>query len=266
MSNAEDNRSQVEPDVSSKELSSKSCCESEDKSPAEGKSCCSPSSEEESCCSSKVSDEPGDGHTHVHAHTHTGCGCSSQSEAALPDVTNWKGSRSFRVEGLCCAEEISILRRVVGPVLGDSEYMAFDVLNGKMIISPVARAVPDELIIKAVNSTGMKAALFIQQEAADARAKQHRRLGTFTIASGALWAAALVVQSVLYFSSTSSADVFSVFETVPTGPVEILYMLAIVAGLRLVAPKLVCFQDATSRYEPVDACRCCWGDWYWGVV
>ncbi len=132
---------------------------------------------------------------------------------------------------------MSILRRVVGPIVGDPEYLAFDVLNGKMIVSPVARDVADDLIIKAVNTTGMKAALFIEQEAADARAKQHRRLGTFTIASGLFWAAALTLQVVLYFSSTHSTNVFSVFEAVPSGPVEVLYMLAIVAGLRLVAPK-----------------------------
>ncbi|WP_208996373.1 heavy metal translocating P-type ATPase [Pseudovibrio ascidiaceicola] len=247
MSNAEDRGQKLSPDEI-EDQTTKSCCSNKAEPPQEvADSCCSGNratqgsetsccssdqdSSEDDCCSSKKDQEQ----THLHAHT--GCGGSSQSEAAIPDVTNWKGARSFRVEGLCCAEEMGILRRVVGPVVGDTEYLAFDVLNGKMIVSPVARDIADEKIIKAVDTTGMKAALFIEQEAADARAKQHRRLGTFTVASGVFWATALIVQAVLFFSSTNSTDVFSVFEAVPSGPVEVLYMLAIVAGLRLVAPK-----------------------------
>ncbi|WP_208989075.1 cation-translocating P-type ATPase [Pseudovibrio sp. POLY-S9] len=247
MSNAEDRGQKLSPEEIEDQIT-KSCCSNKAVQPQDTEgSCCSGNSavqeNETSCCSSDHDSSEDDccssarEHEHTHIHAHTGCGCSSQSEAAIPDVTNWKGARSFRVEGLCCAEEMGILRRVVGPVVGDPEYLAFDVLNGKMIVSPVARDVADEKIIKAVDTTGMKAALFIEQEAADARAKQHRRLGTFTVASGLFWAIALVVQAVLFFSSTNSTDVFSVFQSVPSGPVEVLYMLAIVAGLRLVAPK-----------------------------
>ncbi|KZK88180.1 putative cadmium-transporting ATPase [Pseudovibrio sp. Ad13] len=247
MSNAEDRGQKLSPGEI-EDQTTKSCCSNKAVLPQDTEgSCCSGNSavqeNETSCCSSDHDSSEDDccssarEHEHTHIHAHTGCGCSSQSEAAIPDVTNWKGARSFRVEGLCCAEEMGILRRVVGPVVGDPEYLAFDVLNGKMIVSPVARDVADEKIIKAVDTTGMKAALFIEQEAADARAKQHRRLGTFTVASGLFWAIALVVQAVLFFSSTNSTDVFSVFQSVPSGPVEVLYMLAIVAGLRLVAPK-----------------------------
>ncbi|KZL20279.1 heavy metal translocating P-type ATPase [Pseudovibrio sp. WM33] len=247
MSNAEDRGQKLSPEEI-EDQTTKSCCSNKAVQPQDTEgSCCSGDSavqeNETSCCSSDYDSSEDDccssarEHEHTHIHAHTGCGCSSQSEAAIPDVTNWKGARSFRVEGLCCAEEMGILRRVVGPVVGDPEYLAFDVLNGKMIVSPVARDVADEKIIKAVDTTGMKAALFIEQEAADARAKQHRRLGTFTVASGLFWAIALVVQAVLFFSSTNSTDVFSVFQSVPSGPVEVLYMLAIVAGLRLVAPK-----------------------------
>ncbi|AEV34642.1 ATPase, P-type, heavy metal-(Cd/Co/Hg/Pb/Zn)-translocating [Pseudovibrio sp. FO-BEG1] len=247
MSNAEDRSQNISPEELENQAT-KSCCSSQAEQPTKAESsCCSgkgdAQEQESSCCSSKneapVDDCCGSAKEHEakHVHTHTGCGCASKNEVAIPDVTNWKGARSFRVEGLCCAEEMGILRRVVGPVVGDPEYLAFDVLNGKMIVSPVARDVTDEQIMKAVDSTGMKAVLFIEQEAADARAKQHRRLGTFTIASGLFWAAAIIVQATLFFSSTSSTDVFSVFDSVPSGPVEVLYMLAIVAGLRLVAPK-----------------------------
>ncbi len=249
MSNVED-RSQKLFSEEIEDQATKSCCSNKAEHPQEtGGSCSSGNRTVQesatSCCASGPESPKHDRctsageyeHTHAPLHAQTGCGCSSRSEPAIPDVTNWKGARSFRVEGLCCAEEMGILRRVVGPVVGDSEYLAFDVLNGKMIVSPVARDIADEQIIRAVGTTGMKAALFVEQEAAFARAKQHRRLGTFTVASGLFWAVALIVQVVLTFSATNSMGKFSVFGSVPSGPAEVLYMLAIVAGLRLVAPK-----------------------------
>ena len=48
-------------------------------------------------------------------------------------------SQTFRITGLDCAEEVAVLKREVGPVVGGEERLAFDVLNGRMIV----RALPD---------------------------------------------------------------------------------------------------------------------------
>ena len=45
----------------------------------------------------------------------------------------------FRITGLDCAEEVAVLKREVGPVVGGEERLAFDVLNGRMIVTRAAR-------------------------------------------------------------------------------------------------------------------------------
>lgn len=192
--------------------------------------------------SKSVSPCCGSGHDHDHDHgqdanaAHSVCGCC-ESEQALPDVKNWEGARAFRVEGLCCAEEIGVLRRVVGPVVGSADNLSFDVLNTKMIVSPAAGSVSDEAIIEAVNGTGMKAAPYVDSEADAARERQHVRLGRFTLASGILWAIALVVQAVQYFASSAQPEVLEALAGTPSLGVEVVYLAAIFAGARLVAPK-----------------------------
>ncbi|WP_143181352.1 heavy metal translocating P-type ATPase [Pseudovibrio exalbescens] len=190
----------------------------------------------------KVSPCCGSGHDHDHDHgqdantAHSACGCCG-SEQALPDVKNWEGARAFRVEGLCCAEEIGVLRRVVGPVVGSADNLSFDVLNTKMIVSPAAGSVSDEAIIEAVNGTGMKAAPYVDSEADAAKERQHLRLGRFTLASGILWAIALIVQAVQYFASSAQPEVLEALAGTPSLGVEVVYLAAIFAGARLVAPK-----------------------------
>lgn len=48
------------------------------------------------------------------------------------------GRLDLRVHGLDCAEEVAVLRRTVGPVVGGEEHLAFDVLRGKMTVLPTA--------------------------------------------------------------------------------------------------------------------------------
>ncbi|MTI18345.1 cation-translocating P-type ATPase [Rhodobacteraceae bacterium RKSG542] len=202
-------------------------------------SCCDEPKAASSCCG-------GGDHSHVHAEAEEepertsgcggGCGCSSTAEeVAVAPIKEAAGSRSFRVEGLCCAEEIAILRRVVGPVVGDRESLAFDVLNARMIVSPEAGRVADAAIIKAVNSTGMKAAPWKQEEAQEAQSLQHRRLGNWTLASGILWGAALILQAISYFAPAFTAGLTS-GAGVSFGT-EVFYLAAIFTGARFVAPK-----------------------------
>ena len=56
-----------------------------------------------------------------------------------------------------CVEEVSILKSQLGPLVGGEDKLVFDVINGRMTITPDAKSVPEKNIIKAVASTGMKA-------------------------------------------------------------------------------------------------------------
>src|SRR5690606_19951367 len=79
--------------------------------------------------------------------------CADVAPAASGPVTG----RSFQVSGLDCAEEVSILNKVVGPAVGGQEHLAFDMINGRMTVLDSAASVTDDKIIKLVAGTGMSA-------------------------------------------------------------------------------------------------------------
>jgi Cd2+/Zn2+-exporting ATPase len=70
----------------------------------------------------------------------------------------------FKIQGMDCAEEIAILRRAVGPVVGGGDRMSCDLLNGTMTVSLPEEAAHPGPIIQAVRKTGMHASLW-QEEA-----------------------------------------------------------------------------------------------------
>ncbi len=65
---------------------------------------------------------------------------------------------SFRIHGMDCADEVAILKREVGPLVGGSlDRLAFDILRGKMIVAPGDPAVGAEEVQAVVARTGMRA-------------------------------------------------------------------------------------------------------------
>ena len=64
---------------------------------------------------------------------------------------------TFKIEGLDCVEEVTILKAEVGPLVGGSDKLIFDVINGRMTIDTGATPVSAKKIIKAVAATGMQA-------------------------------------------------------------------------------------------------------------
>ena len=63
---------------------------------------------------------------------------------------------AFKIHGMDCAEEVTVLKREVGPVVGGEGNLAFDILNGKMSVAPGTAATP-ETVTDAVARTGMRA-------------------------------------------------------------------------------------------------------------
>ena len=55
----------------------------------------------------------------------------------------------FRIHGMDCAEEIMVLKREVGPVVGGEDRLGFDILNGKMTVQPPASGMTPEQIVQA---------------------------------------------------------------------------------------------------------------------
>ncbi|MCK9609377.1 MAG: heavy metal translocating P-type ATPase [Methylomonas sp.] len=91
---------------------------------------------------------------------------------------------TFKIEGLDCAEEVATLKSAIGPLMGGSDKLAFDVLNGRMMLLSDAEPVSEKAIIKAVAATGMKAVPW-QPGQTDTDAKQlHRSKTAYTVLSG----------------------------------------------------------------------------------
>src|SRR3546814_2480247 len=82
---------------------------------------------------------------------------------------------TFKVSGLDCAEEVAILKREIGPLVGGADHLAFDVLNGRMMVLKDAEAISTEDLRKAVARTGMFAEEW-RPGAADSGEDPHSRL------------------------------------------------------------------------------------------
>ncbi len=141
-------------------------------------------------------------------------------------------SRAYRVRGLDCAEEVSILRREIGPLAGGETNLSFDVLNAKMIVN---FAVPPEQITAAVAKTGMSAELWQDDKSALTEESfwERNQRTVFTAASGAFLLGGVGLHAgVVGFRAAFLED-----GATPPSISILLYLLAIAAGVWTVLPK-----------------------------
>ena len=187
---------------------------------------------------------PHDDHKHDHNHVDAndnGACCGTGDGAMCGDIgpvgdVNANG-RSFRVNGLDCAEEVAILNRVLGPEVGGPEHLAFDVINGRMTVLDTGKAVTDDKLVKLVGSTGMSAKPWDADSAAADQAAHLKRQKFFTALSGGFWAAGFLYHVV----ESGFAGAIRLFAGHGQSPMPLtesaLFLIAIVFGAWLVAPK-----------------------------
>jgi copper chaperone CopZ len=75
----------------------------------------------------------------------------SEGEHAMQSMT-------FKIRGMDCAEEVAVLQRAVGPVVGGEAHLAFDILNGTMTVDLAQETVSEAAVRQAVARTGMPGA------------------------------------------------------------------------------------------------------------
>ncbi|MCV0425629.1 MAG: cadmium-translocating P-type ATPase [Roseibium sp.] len=183
------------------------------------------------CSSEKQNPEEG----HLDGRNKASC-CGTASVSAKP-VPKLGVGRSFRVDGLDCAEEVAILNKVLAPKLGGEEHLAFDVLNARMTILDSAAPLPDEAVIRIVGDTGMTAKLWDASSADKDHAAHLARQKRFTALSASFWGLGFAY----HFVETGLSGAVGLFSghgqsAMPT--VEIVsFLLAVVFGAWLVAPK-----------------------------
>ncbi|GIT88687.1 cation-translocating P-type ATPase [Roseobacter sp. OBYS 0001] len=180
--------------------------------------------------------------SHAHDHSTNGsgeatcCGGGTGSAGAIPSTPPEHG-RSFQVSGLDCAEEVSILSKVVGPKLGGAEHLAFDVINGRMTVLESADQISDSQILDLVASTGMTARAWDADNASADQASHLAKQKWFTILSGGFWAAGFLWH-IIETGMGGALGLFAGHGEAPMPLVEAgLFAVAILFGVWLVAPK-----------------------------
>lgn len=146
-------------------------------------------------------------------------------------------NRQFKIHGLDCAEEIAVLRREIGPIVGGEERLSFDVLAAKMIVAS-ASDVGTDRIIAAVAKTGMRAEPWVDDSVAANDGRQNRRRAVLTGISGGATVVGFLVHAWLAgdFQSAIGSEGMGQSHAVPI-PVACIYAIAIAAGVWLVLPK-----------------------------
>ncbi len=169
--------------------------------------------------------------------------CGNLTESVVTDArgsapgSRLSTSRHFAVSGLDCIEEVRILRRAVGPLVGGEAGLAFDAINGRMSVLVSPSEASDQDIVSAVAATGMSAAPDEGAKSATSAAVDRGPLYA-TIASGAL----LLLGVVLHLISLDGPFSFATLahghgEAGPSGAEIAVWIAATLAGTCYVAPK-----------------------------
>jgi Cd2+/Zn2+-exporting ATPase len=148
-----------------------------------------------------------------------------------------RNATQFKVHGLDCAEEVGVLKRELGPLVGGEDRLSFDILNGRMQVETDVSA---ETILRAVAVTGMRAEVVRGDARADEtdrvdHATRRARIRTTAI-SGASAAAGLTAHAV---HAGGLWGALEASERVGGTPLLAIgfYVVAVAAGVVHVLPK-----------------------------
>ena len=172
------------------------------------------------------------------SHDRTRAGTANDA-AATPARRTAAVRIAFTVKGLDCAEEVSTLKRAVGPLVGGEANLAFDVLNGRMLVLDSAAAAPSAAIRQAVASTGMAAQEWHGGRTEGEGGDRRRRAQTlFSVLSGAFVVAGIALHAWFSGSAGEALRLFSSHGPRGMPLVEIAaYAAAIGFGVRFVLPR-----------------------------
>ena len=133
----------------------------------------------------------------------------------------------LRIRGMDCAEEITLLKCELLPVVGSEDRLGFDVLNGKLTVDRSGTKASEGDILTAIERTGLKAEMWQNEpQTRDELSfwQRHQRPILATV-SGLFGLAGLVVQVVA--GETEAMSITAIM----------LYSTGIIAGLSMVLPK-----------------------------
>ncbi len=149
---------------------------------------------------------------------------------------------SFHIKGMCCAEEIGLLKSKVGPLVGGELNLSFDLLNHKMTVRTPGQAIDPQKIVEAVSRTGMEAIPWETEcgtlpcSSEESLWKRHHRAILCGL-SGLLMVVGFTLEVVHHGGLTAAL----LADTSPEHPLPFhaiaVYVAAIVSGAWYVAPR-----------------------------
>lgn len=147
----------------------------------------------------------------------------------------------FRIQAMDCAEEISTLKSEVGPLVGGSERLSFDLLNQKMTVTQHGdNKVSTKEILAAISKAGMRAELITDATSMGADKQDHnrQRLLVLSIASGALGILGLLIHALLGggLRNVFAQEGIEAIHRVPLAA-QLVYAVSILAGVWSFIPK-----------------------------
>ena len=149
-----------------------------------------------------------------------------------------------------CAEEVAILKRELGPIIGGEQRLAFDLLNEKLTVAVDSPAVTENAILAAVARTGMSARIWSDIPSSISEESFWQRHGRrlLTITSGCFTGAGFLLHLFLTgnvlaaMGSTETGEI-----TTSPSAVRILYGCGILTGAWFVIPRT---WSAVIRWRP----------------
>jgi len=196
-------------------------------------------------------DDPAGGSEKVEGKAPPSC-CGVSDGAMCGDIgplggTDPVAGRSFRVNGLDCAEEVAILSKVLGPEVGGAEHLRFDVINGRLTVSDGAKSVSSDRIVSLIGTTGMRAAPWNADTAKVDQAAHLNRQRLFAALSGGFWALGFIY----HLAESGLGGVARLFTGHGQNPMPLpesaLFLVATLLGVWLVAPKA---WSSARRFSP----------------
>lgn len=144
----------------------------------------------------------------------------------------------FKIHGMDCAEEVAVLKREVGPLVGGEGHLAFDLVHAKMIVSEGKAS--SEAILAAVARTGMRAEPWVDlaPEARGRKSGRQKLQLALMIASGLLTALgfALHVHQAGGLLEALGSEGAGHAHGVPASA-QAVYLLGIVSACWFIVPK-----------------------------
>ena len=148
--------------------------------------------------------------------------------------------QQFKIDGMDCAEEVAVLKKELGPLVGGEDRLSFDLLNAKLTVSTGSVAVTPESILVAVARTGMKAEVWQDRPKSTSKESLFQRWGRtlLTSVSGLFTVAGFVTHAAIAggIQEAIGSESMGLTRNIPL-VVQALYGLGILAGAWFVLPR-----------------------------